>query len=163
MKKGQAAMEFLMTYGWAILVVIAAIAALAYFGVLDPARLLPERCQFPAGMDCIDKAAIVGETVAGNDGTVTVALRNNLAFAITIQDANITGATCAGPNTVDVGSGYVAIANNQVPNNGVFRVRLENCDITTGDKLDGSVRVAYTNTESGLSNAAVGDVRGRVA
>jgi hypothetical protein len=30
-------MEFLMTYGWAILVVIAAFAALIYFGVLDPA------------------------------------------------------------------------------------------------------------------------------
>jgi hypothetical protein len=30
------AMEFLMTYGWAILVVIAAIAALAYFGVIPP-------------------------------------------------------------------------------------------------------------------------------
>lgn len=33
-RRGQAAMEFLMTYGWAILVVLAAVAALAYFGVL---------------------------------------------------------------------------------------------------------------------------------
>jgi len=35
-KKGQndGAMEFLMTYGWAILVVLAAIGALAYFGIL---------------------------------------------------------------------------------------------------------------------------------
>jgi len=31
MKKSQAAMEFLMTYGWAILVVLVAIGALAYF------------------------------------------------------------------------------------------------------------------------------------
>jgi hypothetical protein len=46
MKKGQEAMEFLMTYGWAILVVIAAIAALAYFGVLDPSRLLPDDCEW---------------------------------------------------------------------------------------------------------------------
>ena len=43
-KKGQAAMEFLMTYGWAILVVLVAIGALAYFGVLSPDRFLPERC-----------------------------------------------------------------------------------------------------------------------
>lgn len=35
-KKAQAAMEFLMTYGWAILVVLVAIGALAYFGVIDP-------------------------------------------------------------------------------------------------------------------------------
>jgi hypothetical protein len=33
-RKGQIAYEFLMNYGWAILVVIAAIGALAYFGVL---------------------------------------------------------------------------------------------------------------------------------
>ncbi|MBI1979078.1 MAG: hypothetical protein HYS62_03415, partial [Candidatus Aenigmarchaeota archaeon] len=37
-RKSQAAMEFLMTYGWAILVVLAAIAALAYFGVLSPEK-----------------------------------------------------------------------------------------------------------------------------
>lgn len=36
MKRGQAAMEWLETYGWAILVVLAAIGALAYFGVLTP-------------------------------------------------------------------------------------------------------------------------------
>ena len=35
-KRGQAAMEFLMTYGWAILAAIIAIAALAYFGVFSP-------------------------------------------------------------------------------------------------------------------------------
>jgi len=42
MKKGQALMEFLMTYGWAILVVLVAIGALAYFGVLNPERFLPK-------------------------------------------------------------------------------------------------------------------------
>jgi hypothetical protein len=35
MKKSQAAMEFLMTYGWAILVVLVAIGVLAYFGVFN--------------------------------------------------------------------------------------------------------------------------------
>ena len=33
-KKSQAALEFIMTYGWAILVVLVAIGALAYFGIL---------------------------------------------------------------------------------------------------------------------------------
>ncbi|MEK6879907.1 MAG: hypothetical protein AABY22_09885 [Nanoarchaeota archaeon] len=35
-KQGQAIMEFLMTYGWAILAAIIAIAVLAHFGVLNP-------------------------------------------------------------------------------------------------------------------------------
>ncbi len=37
-KKGQAAMEFLMTYGWAILAAIIAIGVLAYFGVFSPGK-----------------------------------------------------------------------------------------------------------------------------
>ena len=52
-KKSQAAMEFLMTYGWAILVVLAAIAALAYFGVLSPEKFLPEKCLIETGITCI--------------------------------------------------------------------------------------------------------------
>jgi len=42
-KKGESAfMEFLMTYGWAILIVLVAIGALAYFGVLAPDKFLPQ-------------------------------------------------------------------------------------------------------------------------
>jgi hypothetical protein len=48
-KKAQAAMEFLMTYGWAILIVLIAIGALAYFGVLSPDRFLPEKCAISTG------------------------------------------------------------------------------------------------------------------
>lgn len=33
MKKGQAALEFFMTYGWAILIILAAIGALWYYGI----------------------------------------------------------------------------------------------------------------------------------
>ena len=47
-------MEFLMTYGWAILVVILAIAALAYFGVLNPGRFLPNSCVIGPGFSCSD-------------------------------------------------------------------------------------------------------------
>jgi hypothetical protein len=35
MKKSQAAMEFLLTYGWAILVVIVVIAAIAWLGFIN--------------------------------------------------------------------------------------------------------------------------------
>jgi len=39
MKKAQSSTDFMITYGWAILVVIAAVAALWYFGVIDPNRI----------------------------------------------------------------------------------------------------------------------------
>ena len=53
-KKSQAALEFLMTYGWAILVVLVVIGTLAYFGVLNPAKLLPEKCTMQMGFYCRD-------------------------------------------------------------------------------------------------------------
>jgi hypothetical protein len=53
-RKSQAAMEFLMTYGWAIMVILLALGALAYFGVLNPSNLLPEKCTFPTGFQCDD-------------------------------------------------------------------------------------------------------------
>ncbi len=46
-RKAQAAMEFLMTYGWAILVVLIAIGALMYF--IKPTEMIPEKCTLPTG------------------------------------------------------------------------------------------------------------------
>jgi len=43
MKRGQAAMEFMMTYGWAILVAIITIGALSYFGVIN-SKFAPDTC-----------------------------------------------------------------------------------------------------------------------
>lgn len=45
-KKSQAALEFLFTYGWAILVILVAIGALAYFGVLSPCKVYPESSDY---------------------------------------------------------------------------------------------------------------------
>lgn len=50
-----AAMEFLLTYGWAILVVLIAIGTLAYFGALSPEKFkLPDKnigCQSECNAD----------------------------------------------------------------------------------------------------------------
>jgi hypothetical protein len=43
--KSQAAMEFLMTYGWALLVVLIVIAALVFFGLLNPDRYTPDKAE----------------------------------------------------------------------------------------------------------------------
>jgi len=51
-KKGQAALEFLSTYGWAFLVVLVMIGALSYFGVLNPSNFVPENCNFGSSLSC---------------------------------------------------------------------------------------------------------------
>jgi uncharacterized protein (UPF0333 family) len=68
-RKAQAAMEFLMTYGWAILVVLVAIGALAYFGVLSPSKFVPDTCQFGPGISCDDfKVTTTGATFIIRNG-----------------------------------------------------------------------------------------------
>ena len=54
MRKGQAALEFLTTYGWAFIIILASIGAMTYFGIIDPKILLTERCIFGAEFECRD-------------------------------------------------------------------------------------------------------------
>ena len=51
--KGQAAMDFLMSYGWAILVVLVAMGSMAYFGVLSSDGFVPRKCDLERGIVCI--------------------------------------------------------------------------------------------------------------
>ncbi len=83
-KKAQAAMEFLMTYGWAILVVLVVIGALAYFGVLSPSALLPEKCFLPIGLQC-DEHLVKG----GAQGFVSFDLRNGIGNNIRIVSMKV--------------------------------------------------------------------------
>jgi len=123
-KKAQAAMEFIMTYGWAILVVLVAIAALAYFGVLSPAQFLPERCQLPAGLYC--KSFLV--TTSG----VQLIIQNTLGKDITVKEINISAA-----------SGCVNSAVNTNLTNGAEATFNVNCTLTSGYKLNSDLTVTY--------------------
>ncbi len=53
-KKGQAAMEFLTTYGWAVLVIAIVLVALAWLGIFNVQGQVPDRCTFQAGIKCVD-------------------------------------------------------------------------------------------------------------
>lgn len=52
--KGQAALEFLTTYGWAFLVILVMVGGLSYFGVFDFKAKLPDSCTFSGtNIECI--------------------------------------------------------------------------------------------------------------
>jgi hypothetical protein len=85
-------MEFLMTYGWAILVVLVSISALAYFGVLSPTKFLPEMCQMPAGITCVDHQMIYRDNcpgmLSGNSNDIIIVVSNNKGSKIEVTGWN---------------------------------------------------------------------------
>src|SRR3990172_218986 len=87
MKKAQSAMEYLMTYGWAILIVIIVAAALFALGVFSPSTYTGHQ------------ATGFGELGTPSDwqysGTnLTIILKNQIGADVSIT--NVTAAGCSG-------------------------------------------------------------------
>ncbi len=143
-------MEFLMTYGWAILVVLAAIGALAYFGVLSPDKFLPEKCTFPSGLDCIDKPAISGTSIS-------VAVKNNIGYPMIISSVTTDACTLTANNSVTVNG----LAPPQTVQNNAQATIALTCNAALSGRVSGDITVNYVNQETNLSHAAVGSITGR--
>ncbi len=95
-KRGQAALEFLTTYGWAFLVILIMIGVLAYFGILTPGKLLPGRCNFPPEFPCIDYQ------ISATANTFKLRLKNGLGEPIDVSAVNlssegVTSYSCTAP------------------------------------------------------------------
>lgn len=52
MKKAQAAMDFVMTYGWALLIVLASIGAFSYYIGVNPSSKIPVSCNLGLEFGC---------------------------------------------------------------------------------------------------------------
>jgi|SRR3989344_782376 len=145
-KKAQAAMEFLMTYGWAILVVLVVIGALAYFGVLSPKKLLPDKCLFGAGVgSCTDFQA------ASSDGDITLVLSNGLGETITIA-----GYTFGATTSCTAASGLAMT----VPAGAQVTLDVVCAYDVAGEKTNEEMNIIYYRgtTASGLSHSISGQI-----
>jgi hypothetical protein len=174
-KKGQAALEFMMTYGWAILVVLAAIGALSYFGVLNPTRLTPDTCLTTSGFGCLGKPVLTDESVAfsvSNGLGYTIALDPNMiagtgTFApgatycdftagatISICDTGETsGASCETSGGTDTYS---------VPYSGSATIFIDGCDFEDINVLKGDITLQYMNPQSMLNEQVTISLTGKV-
>jgi len=145
MKKAQAAMEFLMTYGWAILVVLLAIAALAYFGVLNPGKYLPSSCTLGTGLGCNDFKVEANK--------VTLVITNGMG-----EDLNSFNVTIGGA----CGSAATPGNNGDALSDGEKDTFVINCTTPiTSSKFKEDITIQYTS-ESGLSHIKTGSISTQV-
>jgi hypothetical protein len=151
-KKAQSALEFLMTYGWAILVVLAAIGALAYFGVLNPSNFLPDQCTASTGVGCLGKPQITSTQIVFVviNGLGTSLILDSTATDLpsscsNIQFANKDGSSPAASKTIADGTEFRVIAT---------------CN-TTGS-FKGTFGFNYTNSVSSLGERIIVQIQGKV-
>ena len=85
--KAQAALEFLTTYGWAFLVILIMIGTLAYFGILNPGKILPNRCNIGPEFECLDFQ------ISATDSTFKLRLKNNAGEPIIVQSMTLDSET----------------------------------------------------------------------
>jgi len=110
-------MEYLMTYGWAILVIVIVLAVLAFF--LPKLTKTPELCQFTQpGFSCAENPALVlenGEVTAEfnlqNGKGQTINVSRVLCTTTTMSDANKTYATVVDPAKSNIPAGATARLN----------------------------------------------------
>ena len=143
-KKSQAALEFLMTYGWAIMVVLVAISALAYFGVLSPDKFLPDRCVLPSGIVCVDFEAT--NFLGPGFGELYVSVKNSIGYDLTQISLYASG--CQG----------VGITAN-LKNGETRTLTASECSgLDAGKRYEGDINITYTNKDTGLQHKAQGKV-----
>jgi len=92
MKKGQGAMEYLMTYGWALLVIVIVGAALFALGILNPATYQQKRCNGFQYFTYIDQAATATNyTLHFRNGVNDINLSSMTVGVVTTNIFNGTG------------------------------------------------------------------------
>ena len=142
-KKGQAAMEFLMTYGWAILAAIIAIGVLAYF-YFSPGDL-------GANAAVLSAPFYVEAWNAGTTG-VNLGIKNNGQDSLTISEVKVVigTTTCTTATT----PGVVA--------SGATKDVLVGCTLELGKNVKGDITVKYTRGSSEVELTSTGSVSTKV-
>ncbi|MCB9362743.1 hypothetical protein H6504_04865 [Candidatus Woesearchaeota archaeon] len=177
MKRGQSSTESLMVYGIGLLMIVAVIASLSFFGVINPESLIPGSCLFDSELECMDA------TIEGGNKSVHLALVNNkgraidilnvsLAFAIPdsyrcnstrmMLDADGTLSTYTLTDSIAVAGQFTM--NNRIPESYGFRIQIECADANwvVDEKVQINVEVTYRNSYSGLMHTAQGTINARV-
>jgi hypothetical protein len=149
MRKGQAALEFLMTYGWAILVVLAAIAALAYFGVLSPDRFLPNKCTISGGFSCDEWK------IDGTAEEVQISVQNNLGRDADLVSIRLSSSDCA--------IAEVSLYDLPLVNGASTGLQNFTCSGTfPTSKFKGDLTVVYVEAGQSVNHTSTGSLTGQV-
>ena len=161
----QSAMEYLMTYGWALLVISLALVSLYTLGIFNPSIAVSSQCILPAGLACTGVSMVSNGLVSINLLQATETPINLTAWGC---NANQTVANMYCPGSVCV-SGSATAANQiemQVGANYTFNVQCwggtSQYSGSAGSAFRGYLTLNYTDLSSGLPHTLVGQLTAKI-
>jgi len=168
-KKSQTAMEYIMTYGWVILIIVVIITALFYLGLLNP--VVPLKCVFPVGFTC-ESFKLYTWYTAGTYGDLYLVLGQATGDTITVRAVACTQSPtypdqvsgCAPCANVTISSGSKAVIAGKPGTNYVRCMNAtneRNFDTTPSTLYRGKIYINYTEGRTGLYRVIVGDLVAR--
>ena len=144
-KRSQAAMEFLMTYGWAILAAIIAIGVL-FLIVGNPNSWIGDRFQLTDPFK--------GEGASASAATgVQIEFTNGVGEAITVNDVVIDN--CGAED--NAGAGWAVASNAR-------QAVTVTCSpvLVAGDRIRGDITISYTKTGSSITQKGTGSINMKI-
>ena len=88
--KGQAMMEYLVTYGWALLALLFVVAFLIGTGAFSPNSFSTQECTFQPDLSCPSFIMYIDSSAAGQPATLEFTLKNGLGFPINVTNVTYT-------------------------------------------------------------------------
>ena len=154
-KRGQAAMEFLMTYGWAILAAIIAIGVLAYFGVFSPGK-------YVSGTAVVNAPFYVNAwNIDASDGGVNLEVKNNGGDTYVVSSVSITNANIGGtPSTCTPTATTPASIDPSL--SGTVLVPCTGVDTNVGKSFKGDITISYTKAGSTVVLTSTGTIAEKI-
>lgn len=146
MRRGQVALEFLTTYGWAMLIILVMIGTISYFGVMNPSKLLPSRCTAGSEFVCNDYQIL-------SDGTVSARLSQSLGQTVLVQSF-----TCERAGT-SVTTDYAGTPEEVWSPQDMKELTCDLPDIqVTGEKTKVNFEIVYKKSSAGFEHFVEGEV-----
>lgn len=148
--KAQSAMEYLITYGWAILLLGIAIAALYALGIFNVNNFAPGVCSFPADFGCLNSYLLP-------NGNAVVNIEQSTSYTINITAIGCNTSGSVSGNMIKQ-SPYVKIL---IGGNSTFTVPCYTSSNAVysgkiGSLYSGYLVVNYTDLQTGFQHVVVG-------
>jgi len=150
MSRGQASLEFMLTYSWSIMIVLSVLGLFVYFGVMQPESLLTESCVAGIGFACKGSSL--------TDSQVQFSLTNGIGSTLNLDTSNIViPQNCADIYLCDFGDTTCTDTSKSIVETADFTV-VANC--VNEKYFRGDFIFSFNNINSGLPTVVTVTISG---